>query len=315
MDSGPGFTYQYCDVGVRSSLPIHELVSCAAEVDYDCEFSLLNAPTSSADDYERKWRLPNSDAMLSCRATDADQWRIRFGDQVLFEIDLDSGHILCRFLGGAPSNRDRHLLLDQVLSRLLAHHGRFMVHSSCVESNGRAIMFLGDSRAGKSTMALGMHKLDFSVLADDCVRAQLSNSGIRVAGTYPSLRVSSEVREELLTSKAMSIDVDGTNKDRIVFAQQEVRSAELVVAYCLAGVHNTENRIKVERMSKCAALMHVMKQVFHLDIEDRTRLEQKLGEAEHFVHRVPMYEVSYPHEYRMLPSVCQFLRRHAGLAA
>ena len=61
------------------------------------------------------------------------------------------------------------------------------------------------------------------------------------------------------------------------------------------------------------AYQRLLKKEF--DVEDRTRLRQKLGEAERFVQRVPMYKVSYPHQYRALPYVCHFLKGHAGIAA
>jgi len=50
-----------------------------------------------------------------------------------------------------------HLLVDQVLPRLLAHEGQLLLHACAVNVDGRTVLFLGKSGWGKSTIAALFH--------------------------------------------------------------------------------------------------------------------------------------------------------------
>lgn len=66
------------------------------------------------------------------------------------------------------------------LNRLLRHAGVFMVHGSCVEVNGQAVLFVGQSFRGKSTAAYAMMRQGYPVLNDDRVLVWLADDGYRV---------------------------------------------------------------------------------------------------------------------------------------
>ncbi|MFZ9035064.1 MAG: hypothetical protein ACO2ZM_02970 [Francisellaceae bacterium] len=58
-------------------------------------------------------------------------------------------------------------LCSTVFALLLLQRGFLILHASAVIINHRALIFLGDSGVGKSTLALGFHQQGYEVAADD----------------------------------------------------------------------------------------------------------------------------------------------------
>jgi hypothetical protein len=67
-------------------------------------------------------------------------------------------------------------------SPALAQHGRQVVHADAIAPDGRAVLVLGGTGAGKSTLALCALRREWRVLADDLVALQLRDGEPYVAG-------------------------------------------------------------------------------------------------------------------------------------
>ncbi len=85
--------------------------------------------------------------------TAGDRLILSFAPHAMFEVD----RILrtCALLAGrdlTPATL-QHLLFDQILPRLIAHAGRLVLHASAVGASAGAILFLGGTGQGKSTLA------------------------------------------------------------------------------------------------------------------------------------------------------------------
>ncbi|MFN7986182.1 MAG: hypothetical protein U0529_01840 [Thermoanaerobaculia bacterium] len=82
-----------------------------------------------------------------------------------------------------------HVVLDLAVPLELSRRGPLVFHGAVVESGGRAIAVLGDSGAGKSTVAAAWAARGGRFLADDWFVAEEEGRGFRVRPTHPSLRV------------------------------------------------------------------------------------------------------------------------------
>jgi hypothetical protein len=84
-------------------------------------------------------------------------------------------------------------LMGPALALLLAYRNRFVMHGSAIETASRAWLLLGDSGAGKSTIAAAHGQRDGSRrLADDQVALQLTAEGPVVPGPLPQPRLPHE---------------------------------------------------------------------------------------------------------------------------
>jgi hypothetical protein len=100
----------------------------------------------------------------------------------------------------APGTNDatlRHLLLDQVLPRVLAHRGHVVLHAASVRIHERIVAIAGTTGAGKSTLAASFLIAGHPLLSDDGLLLDPGPSGTLAQPTYPSLRLWPQTVERL----------------------------------------------------------------------------------------------------------------------
>lgn len=82
-----------------------------------------------------------------------------------------------------------HFVLDLALPLELSRRRPLVFHGAVVENRGGAVAVLGDSGAGKSTVASAWAARGGRFLADDWFVAEEGGAGFRIRPTHPSLRV------------------------------------------------------------------------------------------------------------------------------
>jgi HPr Serine kinase C-terminal domain len=95
-------------------------------------------------------------------------------------------------------NADRRLmqlcLAGSIMAVLLYQRGvQVLLHASAVEVQGEMVGFLGDSGAGKSSMAITMLSRGHGIISDDLVPVQCHPLPATVWAGYPQMKFSAEV--------------------------------------------------------------------------------------------------------------------------
>jgi hypothetical protein len=76
----------------------------------------------------------------------------------------------------------KHTVLPVLLGIVSASIGVTPVHCACVVKSGSGLLLGGESRAGKSTLALSLSRNGFSYLSDDCTYLSRTGTGMRAWG-------------------------------------------------------------------------------------------------------------------------------------
>jgi hypothetical protein len=76
-----------------------------------------------------------------------------------------------------PSAIERELLVDVAINHLLARQGRPVLHACAFELGGTGIVGLGESFAGKTTVAMAAMRAGGRVISDDLVLASPASTG------------------------------------------------------------------------------------------------------------------------------------------
>lgn len=84
----------------------------------------------------------------------------------------------------------RRLLQNELIAVLLTQRGLLVLHASVVSIEGKAVIFLGDRGAGKSTTAAAFHIHGYPVLEDDTVAVRFDDGFPVVVPGIPQLRLS-----------------------------------------------------------------------------------------------------------------------------
>ena len=91
-----------------------------------------------------------------------------------------------------PQVRDNDLrlfLLGSALGALLHQRGLLVLHGSAIVVAGEAVLFLGPSGVGKSTLAAAFQRRGYRMATDDICAIAITNNGIQLNPGFPQVKL------------------------------------------------------------------------------------------------------------------------------
>lgn len=246
-----------------------------------------------------------SDGSLSVLAESEDSRRflVSFANTAEFLIDFAKREIFIHCLGSHSPQGIQHLLDDQILPRILAHEGELVLHAAGVAAADGAILFIGASGSGKSSLAAAMHNWGFRLLGDDAIIASTDgNSAARAV--YRSLRLFPDSIAALVHSSAEVTPVATyTSKQNVGYPDDRPPEQALPIkAAFLLDPAGSEN-VAVKPLSAPEACMAFVEHSFWMDPTDLSRTKQRMTKASALAISVPAFLLTYPRDYSVLPAV------------
>jgi hypothetical protein len=306
--------YQIFDLCVASELPLPGLPGCT---DKPPDWSIV-MPVSeiSGQGFEifHSWKAPDGQDLMACARCGKDYLLDIIG-LARFRIDFGGRHIQAQPLTGCTDNTLAHLLLDQVLPRVVCHGGRMVMHASAVLlEDGRAVAFSAPSGRGKSTLALAFHQAGHRVIADDCLLLQRAHDSVSVISAYPSLRLWPDSLAALtggreVRGSRVSQVAHYTNKKQLGLAPDGApgrsQCEELSALFLLDGQRQTEQdgRVVIESAGGNTAIMAMIESLFALDVVAKDVVRRNFAMSGQLAGSVPVFHLRYPREYGFLPEV------------
>lgn len=245
----------------------------------------------------------------------SDRFRLEFATDMAIDV-VPSALVFCDSSKSAlPSETARHLLEDQVLPRVIAHEGKLVLHAGGVRIDDGAILLLGGSGRGKSTLSASFNQAGCKLLGDDAMIISAFGGRHRVRPVYSSLRLLPDSVEALLPGSVTTSDVAHySSKRRIDMpAHFEDNSTPVpIVAMFVIGQPSGDGRITTRRMTIAEACMMLVENSFALDPSDLTRAGCRLELASELSRDVPAYQICYPRDYARLPDVRRAILDQVG---
>jgi hypothetical protein len=258
------------------------------------------------------WRFSDSRPWAEFRRIPAG-YHLRFPDLAEFEISSDGRRILGFPAPNISDATVEHLYLNQVLPLALSRGGKLVVHACAVEVNGSALVFIGDTGRGKSTLAAAFAIAEYRFLADDCLVVAAEGEEFFAVPSHPSIRLWQDSHEQLLDKDAAKAPpVTYTSKVRFLAGDVLTYCNEprpLRAAYVL-GPGETVS-IDIKRLSEANGLIAFATNAFMLDIEDRTQIAAHFCALARVANEIPCFHLDYPRDFADLPRVLDAVARHA----
>jgi len=120
----------------------------------------------------------------------------------LFKLDFFTDNILLRLIfdkckqtawiiydGNETEGNLDSYFVGVIMGCIIRLQGMICLHGSAVNIAGKAAVFLGSKRSGKSTTAAAFSQMGFNVLADDITVIRLRNGRYYVQPGYPKVRL------------------------------------------------------------------------------------------------------------------------------
>ncbi|QUL37655.1 hypothetical protein [Erythrobacter sp. JK5] len=234
-----------------------------------------------------------------------------------FRIDLpDKSVTICDVAADTSSAALEHLLFDQIAPRILEASGELVIHASAVEIAGRLAVFLGETGAGKSTLAASLDRVGHRLIGDDAITITQRGDEFCGKSVYPSLRLFPEAITAVLGTDVESAPMAHySTKQRVSLpALAGGNHAEIPIAAVIFLVDGEEqDRPAIDRLSPGHTCLGLIEHCFALDPEDARCAAQRLAKISQLANSVPGYELSYAYDFDQLPLVHETIL--AGLGA
>ncbi|MDJ0641443.1 MAG: hypothetical protein QNJ15_01370 [Erythrobacter sp.] len=215
-----------------------------------------------------------------------------------------------------------HLLYDHVAPRILAGIGQLVIHASAVEIGGRLALFLGETGAGKSTLAASLHKSGHRLMGDDASIVAPSTKGFVGQAVYPSLRLYQKSISAVLGANIPSAPMAHYSEKKRLnlpsLAETETEPVPLGAFFFLVD-EASKGSVASHPLSPGLTCIGLIENSFALDPSDATSAANRMEQASAVARAVPGYELSYPWDFDLLPRVHEqvfsCMRAAAGLDA
>jgi hypothetical protein len=306
--------YRYADRVVAATLDLPELPECPtpAAVAFHIGMGHCEARGEAAPTWQHDFLDPLGAISLTC-SREGDGFRFQFPGLVE-ALAAATGEITLHASPTASPNTVRHILLDQILPRLLAQQGELVLHGAAIAPvEGRAVVLLGDSGMGKSTLSGASALAGHQVLTDDGLLVRVAPDGVAAIPTYPSLRLWPDSFDTLFAGSdvASAPMAHYSDKQRLDLAATP-QPATCPIAAIVVLKPPEGDRIIQTQLSSQAACMALMRNAFQLDLSDHQNVSRLLGIAAKTVGCVPTIALSYPRDFARLPEVVEALRMIAS---
>lgn len=302
--------YHYFDAHIDSSVSLPEL--CPATDGATLASINDEGATEPTIDWMHEWRDEQDNTEIRI-GRDASAWFIQFPefDQETFRVD-DGLSEISRRGSRCPPATSRHLLLDQVLPRVIGQRGLPVIHAAAVSSGpGKALLLVGDSGAGKSTIA---HALEVSVpktivLADDCVLVRPGKSGFSCFGNYPGCRLLPDSLEAFgLDERETNDFADHSPKRRVVGSPSSAVGDHQVSLIVILERRDDLILPEVSELSSSSAAISIQKQRFMIDPTDHSISARHLSLISEMMATSKVVRLEFAHDFDQLDRVTKLIQ-------
>ena len=250
----------------------------------------------------RIWKTDDGHVQGSLYRT-TDGYLIHFNRLARFYISSDLASVWCSPFNGATIPLIRHLFLDLVMPHVLSLAGIPVLHASAIEYDGRAVVFAGETGAGKSTIAAALGRQPGRILADDCVVFSEHTNEFHASAPYPSLRL----WEDSAAALEMGFGHPGHRPGKRRFASSSrvmfSTGAAPLDAICLLDRSESSECLALTRLPLRDAVVILVRHAFKFDGGERSFLEREFRFLTRLVRSVPSYRLAIPDSFDGLPLI------------
>ncbi len=237
---------------------------------------------------------------------------IRFFHFFRFHVSKDGRSIVYQALDPLPKNTSRFrsplvFLQTNVLSFSLLKLGIEVFHASAVAFREKAVAFLGESGYGKSTTAAAFLKKGYPLLTDDLLAIHKNGQRFEVRPGVPQIKLWPKAARALAPGSRPS-DKMSPAADKWILP---LSSGKTLGRTCRAGVlyvlwprfKKGGNEIRIRRLKPQEAAISLIKSSHNLIMQDPARLRAQMAFASELARAVPIRSVSFPRDFRKIPTL------------
>lgn len=235
---------------------------------------------------------------------DIPRYTIRFCNICDFRLIPAEETVSCEILAGNSILDVEHLFHNTVVPLLWSIQGESVYHASCVRVGENAIVFMGASGRGKSTLATEFALNGYPFLSDDVLPIE-DEMPATACPHAASVRLWSATVDALLPpGREVEAYSTYTSKSRIAADEvlpHSTEPARIAAAFVLVG--GEPNKITIRKMNGRSAHAAWLENMFLLDPTDQKVFGSLFGKTSSIAGSVPTYSLNFPRGFALLPDV------------
>lgn len=298
-------SYAYFDGVLQSELPLPELLpGHSSGAPAAIEIRLGTPGKRAPSDLLHRWIDPEGEVGLELRSIES-HYQLAAPGIVSATMDFRASQLLVVPLCDDES-LVREQLLDQILPRIVSKNSPLVMHASCVTKAGKTFAFIGNSGAGKSTIAAYFQQAGWDVLSDDCLKVSFSDNRVIACGAYPGLKLLPDSCELVNLPGAIAAS-NGLPLSKKRSLQASIQpTARPLSAIVFIEPHAAS--FQLEEQTGAEVLLEMIKQTFAFNPGDIEAASRRLQDGRLLLAgALPSLSVSFPHDYEVLSVLAESL--------
>jgi len=301
-------SYQYCVYGVT----LHSDIPLALPTDGSGELTRLELRTAPASYFSGAQReLPTEEDSGSWyrfgRLLDHSSY-VRWNGVGEFLVSARGHEITARQFDEATHESFQVYLLGQALSFALVKCGFEPLHATTVVVNGEAVVFLGESGFGKSSLAASFLAARHRMLTDDLLILKEFAGGFLAYPGPPRIKLFPKLARRFLGNASNGIAMNSETQKLVLPLDRTLSSATpvpLKAIYALVPPREVFRKqpIRFETLSPRESFLELVKNTFNYRVVNSDRLERQFNETARVVSAMSVKKISYPRVLTQLPAV------------
>ncbi|WP_424099926.1 hypothetical protein [Moorena producens] len=204
-------------------------------------------------------------------------------------------------------SRIQTALVGTVMAILLYQRGLLVLHASVVNINGGAVVFLGDSGEGKSSIAAALHSQGYRIITDDVAPVTLDQGTAKVASSFPQIKLTREVAKVLgYDQDKLGLLVPKLNKPDYLLNQDFTQA--LLPIRCIY-VLVSGSQLSIKRLKLQEAVMELSRHSRLNSLFDSEKASHLLQCAQ-LANQCSVYRLQRPRNLALLPELGRLVAEH-----
>jgi hypothetical protein len=231
--------------------------------------------------------------------SDGSYFVLVYGDGVRFAVDQSGSEVWMDWPETSSLEDAATYLMGPVLGYVLRRRGIVSLHASCVAIGDRAIAFVGEGGAGKSTLAATFACLGYPILSDDLVPLVDQEGRFFARPGYPRVNLWPDSARALFGSEERLPQITPTWKKRFLALDQapyrfQSNPIQLGAIYYLAPRDSAVPPSSFETMDPSSALITLVANTYVNYLLDAQMRSQEFAVLSRLVAAVPVRFVKQP---------------------
>lgn len=301
-------------VGLQVNVPIAGLAGLAPPPRIEISLNVGSLPQAlrggDATDFFVGDELDaNGKPAVRVARLEGGHYHIRYSDDTTIVIDASGSQIWACGPDSATVEDTATYLLGPILGFVLRLRGITCLHASAVVVDGKAVVFVGPSEAGKSSTAAAFARLGYPVLADDVAPLEDHGDRFNVQPAYPRIRLWPDSAESLFGASGALPRITPTWNKRYLDLngpgmQFERAPVELGAIYIL-GARGASPLPQLQTLGRREALMSLVAETCAARLLDRTLRAGEFECLARLVESVPVRRLIAPDDLGRLSHLCE----------